>query len=325
MGYVFGPVPSRRLGRSLGVDLVPFKTCTYDCIYCQLGRTTRKTVERREWVPLDEVAAELQEGLASRPDYVTLSGSGEPTLHSRVDDLIDRIRSLTDIPLAVLTNGSLLWQKEVRRQLLGAHVVMPSLDAGDRSMFNAVNRPHADIAFEQVLEGLIAFRDEYRGQYWLEVFLLGGHTAVPADARKIANCVDRIRPDRVQLNTVTRPPAEDYAVAVGRRHLRELAALFNPVAEVITDSRGVHVERGFAATRQAVLELLQRRPCLADDIARGLGIHRNEAAKHVQELLAQGLVERVSSPQGMYLRALQRLKVPSSHRRNEHASEEGPR
>jgi len=325
MGYVFGPVPSRRLGRSLGVDLVPFKTCTYDCIYCQLGRTTHKTVERREWVPLDEVVAELQERLASRPDYVTLSGSGEPTLYSRVGDLIGRIRALTDIPVAVLTNGSLLWQEDVRRQLLDAHVVMPSLDAGDSNMFNAVNRPHADIAFEQMLEGLIAFRDEYRGQYWLEVFLLGGHTAIPADARKIADCVSRIKPDRVQLNTVTRPPAEDSTVAVPHRHLRELAALFCPAAEVITDFRGVHVEEGFVATRQAVLQLLQRRPCSADDIAQGLGIHRSEAAKHVQELLAQGLVERVSSPQGTYLRALQRPRVPSSHRRNEHAGKKGPR
>ena len=118
MPYIFGPVPSRRLGRSLGVDLVPFKTCTYDCIYCQLGRTTNKTVERHEWVPLDAVLAELQDKLATKPDYLTLSGSGEPTLFSRLDDLIDRIRSITDVPVAVLTNGSLLWQKEVRRHLM---------------------------------------------------------------------------------------------------------------------------------------------------------------------------------------------------------------
>jgi len=325
VGYVFGPVPSRRLGRSLGVDLVPFKTCTYDCLYCQLGRTTHKTVDRREWVPLDDVVAELQQRLASRPDYVTLSGSGEPTLYCRMGDLIDRIRSLTDIPVAVLTNGSLLWQAEVRRQLLDAHLVVPSLDAGDASMFNAVNRPHADIAFDQMLEGLIAFRDAYRGQYWLEVLLLGGHTGVPADARKIAECVGRIRPDRVQLNTVARPPAEDYAVAVPRRRLHELAALFDPVAEVVADFRGVHAEEGFVATRRAVLELLERRPCSADDIAQGLGIHRNEVAKHVAELLAQGRVERVASPQGTYLRALQQPMVPSDHRRDKHAREKRSR
>src|SRR5690554_6136981 len=115
MGHIFGPVPSRRLGRSLGVDLVPFKTCSYDCIYCQLGRTTSKTIERREWLVLDEVLEELKDKLATKPDYITLSGSGEPTLYSRLDELIDGIRSMTDIPIAALTNGSLLWQKDVRR------------------------------------------------------------------------------------------------------------------------------------------------------------------------------------------------------------------
>jgi len=156
----------------LGVDLVPFKTCTYDCIYCQLGRTTNKTVERRQWVPLDDVLAELKEKLATRPDYITLSGSGEPTLYSRLDELIAGIRSMTDVPVAVLTNGSLLWQEDVRRQLMDAHLVIPSLDAGQGAMFQAVNRPHESISFEQMLEGLIAFREEYYGEYWLEVFLL---------------------------------------------------------------------------------------------------------------------------------------------------------
>jgi len=307
------------------MDLVPFKTCTYDCIYCQLGRTTLKTVERREWVPLDEVVAELQDRLASHPDYVTLSGSGEPTLYSRLGELIDRIRSLTNVPVAVLTNGSLLWQAEVRRQLLDAHLVMPSLDAGDSNVFSAVNRPHSDITFERMLEGLIAFRNEFRGRYWLEVFLVGGHTAITAEARKIVECVGRIKPDRVQLNTVTRPPAEDCAVAVPRRRLRELAAMFGPAAEVIADVKGVAIEGGFTATQQTILQLLQRRPCSLEDIAQGLAIHPNEAAKHVERLLARGHVECVSSAQGTFLRARQEPMVPSNHRRDEHASEKGPR
>ena len=223
MRYIFGPVPSRRLGRSLGVDLVPFKTCTYDCIYCQLGRTTNKTVERREWVPLDDVLAELKDKLATSPDYITLSGSGEPTLHSRIGEVIEQIRSLTDVPVAVLTNGSLLWQEDVRRQLVTADLVVPSLDAGNRTVFQVVNRPHPDISFEKLLEGLAAFRNEYGGMYWLEVFVLAGYTAIPAEAQKLAECVRRIAPDRVQLNTVTRPPAEDYAMAVDRQRLEELA------------------------------------------------------------------------------------------------------
>jgi len=138
--HVFGPVSSRRLGRSLGVDLVPLKTCTYDCIYCQLGRTTLKTTERREWVPLDLVLEQVQAKLATEPDYITLSGSGEPTLFSRVGELIGRIKDVTDIPVAVLTNGSLLWQKAVRDDLQQADVVIPSLDAGNERMFRYVNR-----------------------------------------------------------------------------------------------------------------------------------------------------------------------------------------
>jgi len=291
MSTIFGPVPSRRLGRSLGVDLVPFKTCSYDCIYCQLGRTTRKTVERREWVPLEDILAELDGKLATRPDYITLSGSGEPTLYSRLDELIAGIRERTDVPVAVLTNGSLLWRDEVRRQLLGAHLVVPSLDAGDEALFHAVNRPHESLSFRQVLEGLIAFREEYDGQYWLEVFLLAGHTAVEAEVRKIIDCVARIRPDRVQLNTATRPTAEDFAVAVPPARLAEIAARFNPPAEVIADFRGVHAQSEFQAGHDSVLDLLRRRPCTLDDVAAGLGLHRNEAIKYLDELAARGRVE----------------------------------
>lgn len=300
---IFGPVPSRRLGRSLGVDLVPFKTCTYDCIYCQLGRTTNKTTERREWVPLNEVIAELKGKLTSRPDYITLSGSGEPTLYSRTDELIDRIKAVTDIPVAVLTNGSLLWKQEVRAQLMNADLVIPSLDAGDEAMFQAVNRPHEDISFERMLEGLVALRGEFQGQYWLEVFLLAGHNAIAAEVEKLAKCVSRINPDRLQLNTATRPPAEDYATTVQRSRLNELAAMFNPPAEVIADFRGVHRQREFAAGRDSVLELLRRRPCSIDDIADGLGMHRNEAVKYIEELSAEELIEHAPAAGKLYYKA----------------------
>ena len=291
--HVFGPVPSRRLGRSLGVDLVPFKTCTYDCIYCQLGRTTNKTTQRKEWVPLDEVVAELKTKLSTQPDYITLSGSGEPSLYSRTGQLIDRIKAMTEVPVAVLTNGSLLWQADVRSQLANADLVIPSLDAGDEAMFQAVNRPHNGISFERMLDGLIEFRREYEGQYWLEVFLLAGHNAITAEVEKLAGCVSRINPDRVQLNTAARPPAEDYATAVQRSRLNELAAMFNPPAEVIADFRSVHHQLKFAAGREGVLELLRRRSCSIDDIADGLGMHRNEAIKYIEELTDRKLLEQL--------------------------------
>ena len=158
--HVFGPVPSRRLGRSLGVDLVPFKTCSYDCIYCQLGRTTKKTIERKEYAPLGEVLDEVGRKLAetARPDFITLSGSGEPTLHARLHELVAGIREMTGIPLAVLTNGSLLWDEAVRDALAGVDLVIPSLDAGTPRAFARVNRPHHGVSFEKMLGGLIDFR-----------------------------------------------------------------------------------------------------------------------------------------------------------------------
>ncbi|MBN1574776.1 MAG: radical SAM protein [Deltaproteobacteria bacterium] len=292
MSYIFGPVPSRRLGRSLGIDLVPFKTCTYDCIYCQLGATTNRTMERGEWFPLDKIVSELKEKLDTRPDYITLSGSGEPTLYSRIGDLIEAIRLMTDVPVAVLTNGSLLWQKEVRRGLIDANLVIPSLDAGDASTFEAVNRPVDGIDFEEMVEGLVTFRSEHKGDLWLEVFLLDGYNAAVDDVKKIAAHALKIGPDRVQLNTVTRPPSEEYALAVNQNRMKELAKLFEPQAEVIADFRSIHKEADFASTREDIVKMLQRRPCTTADIADGLGIHRNEVVKYIEELFERGLLEQ---------------------------------
>jgi len=303
--YIFGPVPSRRLGRSLGVDLVPLKTCSYDCIYCQLGRTTCKTAERKEWVPLDGVLEELEEKLSCEPDYVTLSGSGEPTLYSRCDELIDQIKAMTDVPVAVLTNGSLLWQEEVRKQLMKADLVIPSLDAGGEIMFRLVNRPHEDVSFERMLAGLVDFRREFRGDYWLEVFVLGAYTAIKADFVELVKCADLIGPDRVQLNTVTRPPTESFAIGISRERLTELASMFNPPAEVIADFRAVHGQAEFTASREGILDLLRRRPCSINDIAGGLGIHRNEVVKYVEHLCDEGLLLQTQTEGQLHYRATQ--------------------
>jgi wyosine [tRNA(Phe)-imidazoG37] synthetase (radical SAM superfamily) len=190
MQHIFGPVPSRRLGRSLGVDLVPFKTCTYDCIYCQLGRTTNKTVQRKEWVPIDIIINQLKAKIDSKPDYITLSGSGEPTLYLRLEELIFKIKDVTDIPVAVLTNGSLLWLPEVRNALKTADMVVPSLDAGSSRIFQYVNRPHPDITFNRMLQGLVDFRKDYSGKYWLEVFLLAGVTTLEAEVNILLKLTD---------------------------------------------------------------------------------------------------------------------------------------
>jgi len=302
--YIFGPVPSRRLGRSLGVDLVPFKTCTYDCIYCQLGKTTHKTIERKEWVPIDIVIEQLKAKLRSKPDYITLSGSGEPTLFSKLEELISRTKEITDVPVAVLTNGSLLWLPEVRNSLKLADLVVPSLDAGSNQIFQYVNRPHSDITFSTMLEGLVKFRNEYNGKYWLEVFLLAGVTTPQTQVNKFRKCINAIQPDLVQVNTVTRPPAEKFADPVPQKQLEQITADLYKEAEVIADYKDVHKEKDFTARREDILTLLQRRPCSIEDIAAGLGLHRNEVVKYIEELSAEGKIEARPQNQQLYYKAL---------------------
>jgi wyosine [tRNA(Phe)-imidazoG37] synthetase (radical SAM superfamily) len=302
--YIYGPVPSRRLGRSLGVDLVPYKTCTYDCIYCQLGRTTCKTTERKEWVPTKEVVSQLKDKLSSKPDYITLSGSGEPTLHTRIEQLIHEIKSITDIPVAVITNGSLLWLAEVQRSLSDADLVVPSLDAGSEDIFQYVNRPHPQIGFDQMLQGLQEFRRLFHGRYWLEVFLLGGVTTVETRIKALRDCIEKISPDKVQVNTVVRPPAENCAAPVPHKQLEKITAQLYPQAELIvpsaqggdTDSPGVGCDE--------VLDLLRRRPCSIADLATGLRLHPQEAAKCVGRLVAQHKVQTKEQEGTLYYEAV---------------------
>jgi wyosine [tRNA(Phe)-imidazoG37] synthetase (radical SAM superfamily) len=292
--YVYGPVPSKRLGRSLGIDLVPFKTCSYDCVYCQLGRTTDKTIQRKQYVAADAIIGELEQRLTSveRPDYISLAGSGEPTLNSDIGDLIGSIKKLTDIPVAVLTNGSLLWMQEVQDALMGADVVLPSLDAGDEGLFERVNRPHPDIPFERMVDGLTTFTRRFPGEVWLEALLLRGITGTAAEAAKIAALVELIGPARVQLNTAWRPPAEADVHPLSMGELTALAALFPGGAEVVgSDIPEESGERELAHARDAdILALVRRRPCTAADVAVGLGVHVTEALKHLEVLVSTGVV-----------------------------------
>jgi wyosine [tRNA(Phe)-imidazoG37] synthetase (radical SAM superfamily) len=291
--HVFGPVPSRRLGRSLGVDLVPFKTCTYDCVYCQLGRTTQKTVRRRAWVPIHRVLAGVWAALESEPDWITVAGSGEPTLHCGLGSVIRDIKRLTSIPVAVLTNGSLLWRRDVREDLREADLVMPSLDAPDAGLFAVVNRPHRKIGFERMVSGLGQFRREFPGRCWLEVFLLADLTSGNADVERLAALADEIRPELVQLNTVARPPAEEFAQAVSRSVLDRLASLFTTPVEIIAETPPARVaDQPRVADARHIRELVERRPCTVEQIAAGLGIGVLDALHRVNALVAVGAVER---------------------------------
>src|SRR4030043_1698001 len=174
---LYGPVPSRRLGRSLGIDLIPHKICTYDCIYCQIGKTTKKTLLRKEYVPEKEVLEEVKTFLlkgSSSIDYLSLSGSGEPTLHSKIRSIIKTIKEITTIPVAVLTNGFLLSRQKVRQDLLKADVVLPSLDAVSQDVFERINRPQQDSSIKRIIEGMVEFRKIYKGQIWIEILFCKG-------------------------------------------------------------------------------------------------------------------------------------------------------
>lgn len=291
---IYGPVPSRRLGRSLGIDLVPFKICTYDCIYCQLGKTTNKTIERKEYVPIDAVLEELKKKLklCFTPDYISIAGSGEPTLNSRIGDLIIKLKALTNIPIAVLTNGSLLWMKEVQDELMAADLILPSLDAGDGNMFRHVNRPHIDISYEQMVEGIASFTNKFPKEVWLEIFLIGGFTGIVSEVEKIASIVQKISPARVQLNTVFRPPTEDFASSISMNDMLALKDFFPGRVEIISEFSGHAIYTGAKSTDRGkeIMTLLARRPCTLNDIATGLVMSPNEAAKELEHLLSNGSV-----------------------------------
>jgi len=290
--HPFGPVPSRRLGRSLGIDLTPFKTCSFDCIFCQLGRTTDKTDLRRHYVPFGEVIAELHARIAAgnTADYITLSGSGEPTLNSEFGRVIRFLRESTTIPVALLTNGTLLGDTHVQMAAAQATMVKVSLSAWDDTSLQHVNRPHRSIKFDTLYDGILQFRQRFAGDLWVEVFLVWGTNTSVSDILKIAERVQALKPTRVQLNTAVRPPCEDYAYAVPRHRMEDLAKLFKPAAEIMAEYSS-STSAGIQSTEADLLGMLERRPCTLDQICRVTGLHPNEASKYLGKLTRTGQVQ----------------------------------
>ncbi len=293
MPYVFGPVPSRRLGRSLGVDLLPFKTCSYDCIYCELGKTTNQTCTPGEWVPVNEVLVEIREKLDSNPDYITIAGSGEPTLYSRLGELISGIKAMTPTPVAVLTNGSLLWHEEVRKRLLKADVVMPSFVAATEKIFRTIHRPESALDFKTILEGLALFRKDYPGQYWLEVFLLGGINTTEEELHLMKTWIDKINPDRILINSLDRPAAYEEARLPDNITLHKALTLFGPKAQII--SRKYIPPRPSIATvtEDQIFEILKRRPSSIENLCAGLQKTIDEVKPLLTHLETSHKIERL--------------------------------
>lgn len=292
--HVYGPVPSRRLGLSLGVDIVPFKTCTFNCVYCQLGKTARLSGRRGRFFPEPEILAQIRTALDRSPqiDHITFSGSGEPTLNTAIGKLIRKIKAMTDIPVVVLTNSSLLTRRSVRQALLAADIVIPSLDAARAASFRRVNRPLASLKIGEIIRGLEAFRREFKGRLWLEIMLVKGINDSPADIRALKKAIAGIKPDRIQLNTVVRPPAETWARPLSQRSLQKIKKEFGEKAEVIADTRRRRREPAGRNLSEAILAMAARRPVTLSDITSSLGRTERDIRPHLETLLRSKKIRR---------------------------------
>lgn len=306
--YLFGPVPSRRLGISLGVDLVPHKTCTLDCIYCECGETTNLTMERKEYVPIDEVLKELEDYFKNNPDpdYITFSGSGEPTLNIKIGEVLDFIKGKKpNISIAVLTNGTLLGLEDVRKDLLGADLVMPSLDGASIAALQTLNRPHDSIDIENYINGLALFRSEFTGTFNLEIFILPGCNDSQEEIALMKEAIQRINPDLVQLNTLDRPGVVADISTACLQDLQTIAELLKPIkTEIIASAPQRKTVSSYQGDMEsAIRETIMRRPCTLEDLATILGTHINEINKYLGALEEAGEIESVRGDRGLFYQA----------------------
>lgn len=286
MGQIFGPVPSRRLGFSLGVDTIPFKTCSLNCIYCQLGRTINKTIQRKEYIAADDILREIEEVLreGKRIDYITFSGSGEPTLNSEIRRMISRVKELTSIPLAILTNGTLLYQPRIREDLMEADLVIPSLDTVTQEIFEMVNRPHPSLKIDEVITGIDSFSQEFNGKVWLEIMVVKGINDSLEEIEKAAQIIKQMNLEKIQLNTVVRPPAEEFARPLTREYLKNIKTVLGKKCEIIAEFKRVTQKAYKRDVEKRILSMVKRRPVTLVDISHSLGLHRNEIIKYVETL-----------------------------------------
>jgi wyosine [tRNA(Phe)-imidazoG37] synthetase (radical SAM superfamily) len=287
MKHIFGPVPSRRLGRSLGIDPVPLKTCNFSCIYCQLGRTKPLTCLRQEFISSEEIISELGVALEAHRgnniDWITFVGSGETALHSRLGWLIRQVKKLTPLPVAVITNGSLLFKPAVREELAAADAVLPSLDAGSEKLFNQISRGHRTFAFETHLQGLRLFRREYSGKLWIEVMLVRGLNDTQEALDGLSSALETVEPDEIHICVPDRVPCESWVEIPDAAGLDRASTALGRAARVILPAKG-SFDLGFEGdTLDSVLAIIKRHPMREAELVRSLGQWR---PGHVFETLA---------------------------------------
>jgi len=303
--YLFGPVPSRRLGISLGVDLIPKKVCSLNCVYCEVGESTKLTLDRKEYVRYDKVIAELKQFMSYNPkiDYLTFSGSGEPTLNSRIGDVLDFIKeSYPEVKIAVLTNGTLLFDKNLRAELLKADVILPSLDAASQIAFEKINRPEPTLKIGSYIQGLVELRKEYTNKIWLEVFILKGYNDSKEELDLLKDAILRINPDSVQLNTLDRPGTVSGLIPLSNPELQGIIEYWNlsNVEIIASVSERTSIESYVGDIEAAILETIARRPCTLEDLHKFLGIHINEINKYLGTLEGKNVIQTISLKRGVF-------------------------
>ena len=293
--HIYGPVPSRRLGFSLGIDIIPFKTCSFDCIYCQLGKAQKKKIERKEYFDVVDIISQIENILASdrRIDFITFSGSGEPTLNLALKEIIREIKKITKVSVAVLTNSSLLSREDVRQALQAADLVVPSLDAVTQAVFNKINRPHLSLKIEDIIQSLKFFRSQFKGLIWLEVMLVKGINDSTDHIKKLKGIIEEIGPDKVQLNTVIRPPAEIFAHSLTLKDLEGIKKMIGINCEIIAEFDKKKQKLPAENLEETIYAMIQRRPVTLSDISVSLGRHQNEVIKHLSFLLKEGKIKLV--------------------------------
>ena len=303
--HLFGPVPSRRLGMSLGIDLIPKKVCSLNCVYCEVGKTTKLTLDRMEYVKYDQVIAELQQFMSNKPkiDYITFSGSGEPTLNSRIGDVLKFVKTnYPDIKTAVLTNGSLFSNPKLRTELLQADVILPSLDAASQAVFEKIDRPNSNLKINTYIQGLIDLRKDYKGEIWLEIFLLKDYNDSKEELDLLKKAILEIHPNSIQLNTLDRPGTVDGLIPLSKSELQEIVDYWDlPNVEIIAAAQTrTSVDSYNGNIETAILETIARRPCTLDDLHDFLGVHVNEINKYLGTLEANNKIETVTLERGVF-------------------------
>jgi len=287
--WVYGPVPSRRFGRSLGVSTIPFKTCNYSCVYCQLGRTINMTNRRREFFPKEELLEEIREGVKRAEegiDYITFVGDGEPTLYTPLEYLIDEVKEAYSFPISVITNGSLFYSPLVREEVSGADVISPTVDTAVEMTWKKINRPHRDLVFEEVLEGLLSLRDEYSGEIWVEVMLVDGLNDSEEELQALKEYFGLLKPERVYINIPIRPPAESWVRPPSPEALFNAHRLLNGL-EITALESGEFVLQGDDPIG-GILRILLRHPMREEQIESTLKSWGVEDARAVMEVMKMG-------------------------------------